>query len=71
MPPDQVRKLRRILSALDAAQRPSDLDLPGYALHPLKGKRKGEWAVRVTRSWRVPFRMNDGEARDVDLLDYH
>ena len=71
LPPEQLPRLRRILAALDAAEHPSDLDLPGYALHPLKGDRKGGWAVKVTGNWRVTFRFERGEAFDVDLIDYH
>ncbi len=57
-----VDKLRRILARLHAARTVSDLDLPGYRLHPLKG---------VQANWRVIFRFADGEAQDVDYLDYH
>ncbi len=41
-------RLKRILTLLDVAQRPADIDLPGYRLHPLKGHRKGEWSVSVS-----------------------
>ncbi len=71
LPPDQLPKLRRILAALDAAEHPTDLDLPGYALHPLKGDLRGVWAVKVTGNWRVTSRLERGEACDVDLVDYH
>ena len=71
LPPDYVPRIRRILADLDAATRPSDLDIPGYRLHPLKGKRTGQWSVRVSRSWRIVFRFDDGEASEVDFLDYH
>lgn len=40
-------------------------------LHPLKGDRAGQWSVRVSGNWRVVFRFEDGEAVDVDLVDYH
>jgi proteic killer suppression protein len=56
---------------LDAATAPADLDLPGFGFHPLKGNRKGEFAVIVTRNWRLTFGWNDGDAVDVDLEDYH
>ena len=46
-------------------------DAPGFRLHPLKGDRTGEWSVRVSGNWRVVFRFEDGEAVDVDLVDYH
>ncbi len=44
---------------------------PGFRLHPLKGDRAGQWSVRVSGNWRVVFRFEDGEAVDVDLVDYH
>ena len=49
----------------------ADMDLPGYRLHLLKGDLKGCYAVTVHANWRVIFRSVDGEARDVDYLDYH
>ena len=48
-----------------------DADAPGFRLHPLKGDRAGQWSVRVSGNWRVVFRFEDGEAVDVDLIDYH
>ena len=71
VPPNQISRLRRILAALDAAQEPADLDLPGYHLHQLKGERKGLWAVKVNANWRVTFRLESDNAHDVDLVDYH
>ncbi len=65
-----VDKLLRILARLNAARTVSDMDLPGYRLHPLKGELKGFYAVTVQANWRVIFRFADGEARDVDYLDY-
>ena len=66
-----VEKLRRILAQLNIAKVPSDLDLPGCRLHPLKGDLKGFWAVTVQANWRVIFRFADGQAFDVDYVDYH
>ncbi len=64
-------KVQRILTALDAAAAPEDMDLPGYVLHPLTGNLRGFWSVRVSGNWRVIFRLEGGHARDVDLIDYH
>ena len=71
LPPDLVLRIRRILSDLDAAVQPRDLDIPGYRLHRLTGNRRGYWSLRVSGNWRIVFRFRDGEATDVDLLDYH
>lgn len=68
---DLVAKIERILSVLDQATEPQALNLPGYALHPLKGDMKGFWAVTVKANWRVVFRFVDGDAYDVELMDYH
>ena len=64
-------RIRRILSDLDAAVQPGDLQLPGYRLHPLTGDRRGQWSVRVSGNWRIVFRFEDGVAVDVTLIDYH
>ena len=71
LPPALLPRIRRLLSDLDAAVQPRDLDLPGYRLHRLTGARRGSWSVRVSGNWRLVFRFRDGEATDVDLLDYH
>ena len=71
MPANPVPRLRRILLALDTAKHPSNMDLPGYRLHPLKGDMAGLWSVRVTGNWRVVFGCEGTEALDIDLVDYH
>lgn len=47
------------------------MNLPGFRLHPLKGALKGHYAVSVSGNWRVTFRFEDGDAIDVDYIDYH
>ena len=69
--PDLVEKVENILSVMNAASVPQDLNLPGYRLHALKGDRKGYWAVTVRANWRIVFRFKDGDALDVDFVDYH
>jgi proteic killer suppression protein len=66
-----LRRVEEILSILDAAEAISELDIPGYRLHPLTGPLKGYWSVRVTGNWRIVFRFEDGAAWDVDLVEYH
>jgi toxin HigB-1 len=68
---DQVDRLRLILSALDQASDVQDMNQPTFRLHPLKGNRKGAWAITVTANWRVTFRFERGDATEVDLEDYH
>jgi proteic killer suppression protein len=50
---------------------PRDLDLPGYRLHPLKGDLRRTWSVTISGNWRITFRFEDGDAFEVDLVDYH
>jgi toxin HigB-1 len=68
---DIIDKIERILTLLDAADRPEALDLPGMAFHPLKGDLKGFYAVTVRANWRVIYRFENGNAYDVSLIDYH
>lgn len=69
--PRMLDKVQRVLTALQAAAAPDDMDLPGFVLHPLTGNLRGFWSVRVSGNWRVIFRLEDGHAYDVDLIDYH
>jgi toxin HigB-1 len=71
LPPEMVQRLRVILAALDAAERIEDLDRPSFRLHPLKGDLKGFWSVTVRANWRIVFRFENGDAYDVDYIDYH
>lgn len=69
---DLVQRVKHILLLLDAAQSPSSIDTrPGFRLHPLKGERQGQWSMSVSGNWRMVFRFVDGEAVDIDLIDYH
>lgn len=71
LPAQSLVRIAMILDRLDAAVDPNDLDVPGLGFHPLKGQRKGEFAVLVTRNWRITFGWADGDAVDIDLEDYH
>ena len=68
---DHVAKVENILAVLNRARKPSDMDLPGFRLHPLKGNLKDFWSVTVRVNWRIIFRFEAGEVYDVDLIDYH
>ena len=59
------------LAALDTAQGIHDMDIPGFQLHPLKGKRKRLWAIKVSGNWRVTFQFQESHVYDVDYEDYH
>lgn len=66
-----VKRLRMQLSALDTSQAIDDMDIPGFRLHPLKGKLKGRWAIWVSGDWRMTFEFRDGNAYILDYEDYH
>lgn len=71
IPPDLREKLENILFVLNRARKPADMDLPGFRLHRLKGDLKGFWSVTARANWRAIFRFEEGNAYDVDLIDYH
>ena len=63
-----LRKLRMLNNARDLR----DLRVPpANRLEPLKGKREGQWSIRINRQWRICFRWHDGGADDVEIADYH
>lgn len=66
-----ANKLRMQLAALDTAQSIEDMDIPGYRLHPLKGKRKNIWSITVNGNWRITFEFEHGDAYIVNYEDYH
>ena len=69
--PDLVDTVQEILTVLDDAATPQELNLPGYRLHPLRGDLKGFWSVTVRANWRIIFRFEGTDAFDVELIDYH
>jgi proteic killer suppression protein len=69
--PRHKQKLRIRLTALDTATGIEDMDLPGFRLHPLKGDKKGLWAIDVSKNWRIVFKLQDGNVYFVDYEDYH
>ena len=66
-----AKRLRLQLAALDTAMSVDDMDIPGFKLHPLKGKEKGRWSIWVNGNWRVTFEFKDGNAYVLDYEDYH
>ena len=71
LPPDMLVRFRIILSALHAAEDVAGMDIPTFRLHALKGDLKGFFSVIVRANWRIVFRFEDGNAFDVDFVDYH
>ena len=68
---DHLAAIQDILLFLDVAEKPQDLARPGWRPHPLKGKYKGFWSVKVSGNWRIIFRFKDGDVHDIALIDYH
>ena len=68
---DHGKKLRLILTKLNAINVIVDMNYPGSGLHPLKGNLKYFFSVNVSGNWRIIFRFEKGEVFDVDYLDYH
>jgi proteic killer suppression protein len=61
-----------LLAMLDAAPSLKAINpLKSVGLHPLKGSRKGQWAITVNGPWRICFRFRDDNAFDVEIVDYH
>ena len=58
------------LDALDNAERPEELNLPGFDFHALRGKPK-RYSVHVNGPWCITFEFREGDAFRVDLENYH
>lgn len=69
--PHHAKRLRMLLVALDTALAIEDMNIPGFRLHPLRGRERGRWSVWVTGNWRVTFTFQDGHAYVLDYEDYH
>ncbi|UQB41560.1 type II toxin-antitoxin system RelE/ParE family toxin [Thiomicrospira microaerophila] len=65
------KKLRLILTNLDQAESPDDMDLPGLFMPPLKGERSGIWSVRISGNWRITYRFDGRDVEIVNYEDYH
>ena len=61
-----------LLAVLDAATGLADLSpLKSVGLHKLKGGRRNQWAMTINGPWRIVFRFADGDAWEVEIVDYH
>jgi len=61
-----------LLNVLDAAASLNEISpLKSVGLHPLKGSRWGQWAITINGPWRIVFRFKEGNAHDVEIVDYH
>lgn len=72
LPADLHRTALRKLRILDAATTIEDLRIPpANRLEKLSGDRSGQWSIRINDQWRVCFAWREGNAYDVEIVDYH
>ncbi len=66
------RQAQRKLAMIDAAEELRDLStVPGNRLEKLHGDREGQYSIRITDRWRVCFLWKEGDAYDIEIVDYH
>lgn len=71
-PSDLRRIAQRKLLLIDAAEQLEDLRVPpGNRLEKLTGDRKGQHSIRINDQWRICFRWHEGDAYEVEVVDYH
>jgi proteic killer suppression protein len=68
---DSDKALEALNVLASAASLQSISPLKSIGLHKLKGGRKGQWAMTINGPWRLVFRFSDGDAYDVEIVDYH
>ena len=72
LPADLQNIARRKLRMLNNAENLNDLRVPpANRLEALKGDRRGQYSIRINDQWRICFRWADGDAHDVQIVDYH
>ena len=72
LPADLQTIARRKLRMLNNAENLNDLRVPpANRLEALKGDRRGQYSIRINDQWRICFRWADGDAHDVQIVDYH
>jgi proteic killer suppression protein len=70
--PDLAKRTRNILAALVSASNMDGVQgPPGWRIHQLGGDRAGTWSISVSGNWRITFRIERGEIKNLDLEDYH
>lgn len=72
LPPEVIKRTAMRLIQIDGAMRIEDLRLPpSNRLEALARERVGQWSIRINDQWRVCFRFENGDAYDVEIVDYH
>ena len=71
-PPEILRRSKIKLNLIDAAETIDDLNVPpGNRLEQLSGDRFGQWSIRINQQWRICFEWRNGDAYNVEIVDYH
>lgn len=68
---EHAQKIRIILTRLNQLELISDMDVPVFRLHQLKGDLKNHWSVKVNGNWRITFKFEKGDVYIVNYQDYH
>jgi proteic killer suppression protein len=68
---EQLSKIARILTALDAVSSEEDIKALGSGIHTLSGNLKGYWSIKVSANYRIIFRFEAGDVFDIDYIEYH
>lgn len=71
LPALSVNRIKLIITLLNAASEPNDMNFPGSGLHKLSGNLNDFWSVKVSGNYRIIFKFEDDNVYDVDYLDYH
>ena len=69
--PVHETRLRRQLTLLNTAKDANRMNVPGWDLHPLKGKLENHWSIKANGNWRITFMFEHENAILVDYQDYH
>lgn len=69
--PQHVKKIERILTMLEIASAPEDMNQPGFDFHKLAGESPARWSVHVNGNWCVTFSFDGIDAAAIDYEDYH
>lgn len=64
-------RLEMILARLNAIKDISDINIPSFRLHKLKGDKNDLWSITVQANWRITFKFENGDVYVVDYVDYH
>lgn len=72
LPPEILQSARRKLAQLNRVKEVRELQVPpGNHLEKLSKERKGQLSIRINDQWRICFKFKDGDAYEVEIVDYH